>query len=106
MSDIAPQTEGKLTVRLPATLLELVDTAAKERGLGRSEFVREALATQAREVLGEAPAPTLYSLLEGDGVLGRFEGPVGLSTESREQLRARIKAHSMPTAEPSGVSAE
>jgi hypothetical protein len=82
---------GKLAVRLPAALLAKVDTAARKRGLGRSAFVREALATQVSAVLEAQEGPTLHELLVADGVLGRYSGPAELSRTSRTVLRGRIE---------------
>ncbi len=94
----APDRDGeKLTVRVPAALLSRIDHAALERGVGRSEFVRQALATHTDEALGPSAAggeTTLYDLLAADGTIGRFAGPRDLSTLGRRAIRERIRAHS------------
>lgn len=95
MSDTSDAAEEKITVRLPAALLARVDEAAQERGVRRSEFVRQALTGHAETVLrrgAEDDVTTLYDVLSADGVLGRFSGPPGLSTTSRDALRQRMRA--------------
>lgn len=81
---------------MPGALLSRVDHAAAGRGVGRSEFVRQALAAQADAVLGESPdddGSTLYDVLAADGVIGRFAGPRGLSTAGRAAIRERVRTH-------------
>ena len=90
--------DEKITVRVPAVLLSRVDHAALGRGVGRSEFVRQALATHTDAVLGAAAdggGPTLYDVLAADGVVGRFTGPRGLSTAGRTTIRERVRARAV-----------
>ncbi|MGH2366925.1 MAG: CopG family transcriptional regulator, partial [Chloroflexota bacterium] len=56
MSDTPANVEEKLTVRLAPALLERVDRAARDRGLRRSEFVRQALAAHVEQTLGPGDA--------------------------------------------------
>jgi len=102
MSDTLTASEEKITVRLPNALLARVDSAARTRGVARSAFVREALAAQVDALLGPGPQPsepTLYDLLCADGVIGRFEGPPGLSTTSRADLRERMRTRAVGAAD-------
>jgi hypothetical protein len=89
MSDAMHLTETKITVRLPAGLLQRVDEAARLRGVPRSELVREALVAHVDRPAASAGA-TLYDLLAADGVLGRFSAPPDLSTTDRAGIRARV----------------
>jgi hypothetical protein len=84
----------KLTVRVPESLLVRVDRAAQNRGIGRSEFVRQALSAQTDVVLGPSDqgGPSLYDFLTADGVIGAFSAPPGLSTSPRDALHERIRA--------------
>jgi hypothetical protein len=86
-----PPAQARVTVRLPSILVARIDAAAREQGMGRSEFVRRALAQQVAEVLGDAETPSLYDVLLADGVIGRFAGPPGLSTMPRAALRTRMR---------------
>lgn len=94
MSDTLSEAGEKLTVRVPESLLVRVDRAAQNRGIGRSEFVRQALSAQTDIVLGPSSrgGPTLYDLLAADGVIGAFSAPPGLSTSPRDALRERMRA--------------
>lgn len=88
--------DEKITVRIPASLLSRIDHAALGRGVGRSEFVRQALVTHTDEALGRSATggeTTLYDVLAADGAIGRFAGPRELSTLGRLAIRERIRAH-------------
>lgn len=90
MSDTQVSADGKLSVRLGAELAARVDEAARELEVGRSEFVRRAIADRVEDVLGRAGGQSLYDVLKGDGVIGRFRGPAGLSASSREVIRRKM----------------
>src|SRR5437870_5152024 len=95
MSDTINSVGDKLTVRVPEALLVRADRGAHYRGVGRSEFARQALAAQTEVVLGSAgdhQPPSAYDVLAAGGVIGAFAGPRGLSTTTRASLRERIRA--------------
>ena len=94
MSDTNRRAEDKLTVRLPAALASRIEAAAREQGLGRSAFVRRALAAQTAAVLGSDEPTSLYDVLLRDGIIGRVAGPPGLSTTRRAAIQARVRARS------------
>ena len=103
----AVRDDEKLTVRVSAELLSRIDQAALERGMGRSEFVRQALVTHTDEALGPSATSgelTLYDVLAADGAIGRFAGPRELSTLGRHAIRERIRAHGASAAGASGAS--
>lgn len=107
MSDTGGSAEGKITVRLPVALLAQIDVAARESGVRRSEFVRQALTQHVEHALrrtAQEDVPTLYDVLSADGVIGRFSGPAGLSTTSRDAVRPRMRSRQV-SAEPAQLDA-